>query len=135
MANILGTETILIVEDELAVRLLTRVILERAGYRAYDAANPAEAEAVFEEHADAIGMLITDVVMPGSSGSLRTGFRTPPSRFAAPSVHGAEPGMIESDRQKRPRGPVAGVGSVRVCPGRPVWRSRTPALRAAGPRR
>jgi hypothetical protein len=34
----------------------------------YDAADPQEAERVFEEHAKGIDLLITDVVMPGSSG-------------------------------------------------------------------
>jgi two-component system cell cycle sensor histidine kinase/response regulator CckA len=38
-----GTETLLVVENEEAVRFLTRVILEKAGYRISDAANPHEA--------------------------------------------------------------------------------------------
>ena len=63
-----GTEGVLIVEDEHAVRLLTRRILERAGYRVFDAPNPMVAEAAFDEQAGQISLLVTDVIMPGSSG-------------------------------------------------------------------
>jgi PAS domain S-box-containing protein len=63
-----GTETLLVVEDEDAVRLLTRRILERAGYQVFDAPNPQEAEALFEQHKSLITLLVTDVVLPGSSG-------------------------------------------------------------------
>jgi PAS domain S-box-containing protein len=63
-----GSETVIVVEDEEAVRFLTRMILERAGYKVLDAGNPAEAEQLFEEHGDSIDMLISDVVMPGASG-------------------------------------------------------------------
>jgi len=67
-ATAAATETVLVVEDEDAVRLLTRRILERAGYRVFDAANPQDAEALFERHKDLFNLLVTDVVMPGSSG-------------------------------------------------------------------
>ncbi len=63
-----GTETVLVVEDEEAVRFLTRVILEKAGYRVFDAPNPREAEALFEENPMLFDLLVTDVIMPGSSG-------------------------------------------------------------------
>jgi two-component system cell cycle sensor histidine kinase/response regulator CckA len=63
-----GTETVLVVEDEEAVRLLTRRILERAGYRVFDASNAGEAEALFERHGTLIDLLVTDVIMPGASG-------------------------------------------------------------------
>jgi two-component system cell cycle sensor histidine kinase/response regulator CckA len=63
-----GTETVLVVEDEEAVRFLTRAILERAGYRVFDAPNPQQAEALFEQHMNLFHLLVTDVVMPGSSG-------------------------------------------------------------------
>jgi two-component system cell cycle sensor histidine kinase/response regulator CckA len=63
-----GTETLLVVEDEDAVRLLTRRILEKAGYQVFDAPNPQEAEALFEQHKSLITLLVTDVVLPGSSG-------------------------------------------------------------------
>jgi PAS domain S-box-containing protein len=63
-----GSETILLVEDEQAVRSLARALLERAGYKVLDAAGPREAEDVFGKHADRIELLVTDVIMPGSSG-------------------------------------------------------------------
>jgi two-component system, cell cycle sensor histidine kinase and response regulator CckA len=63
-----GTETILLVEDEEAVRLLTRTILERAGYRVVDAPNPQRAIELWEQQPNVFDLLVTDVIMPGSSG-------------------------------------------------------------------
>jgi PAS domain S-box-containing protein len=64
-----GTETILLVEDEPSVRRLTRVVLERQGYRVLSAANGVEALQVWAEHQASIKLLITDIVMPeGISG-------------------------------------------------------------------
>jgi two-component system cell cycle sensor histidine kinase/response regulator CckA len=63
-----GTETVLVVEDEDAVRLLTRRILEDASYRVFDAPNPQQAEAIFDRHPNMFSLLVSDVVMPGSTG-------------------------------------------------------------------
>jgi CheY-like chemotaxis protein len=63
-----GTETILLVEDEAAVRQLARMMLERSGYRVILAATAEEAETTHLEFAGSIRLLITDVVLPGSSG-------------------------------------------------------------------
>lgn len=63
-----GTETILVVEDEPMLRGLARRILELAGYRVLEASNAQEALAVFEKNAQAVDLVITDVVMPGMSG-------------------------------------------------------------------
>jgi CheY-like chemotaxis protein len=63
-----GTETVLVVEDEEGVRLLTRRVLERAGYRVFDASNPEQAAQIFERHMSEFKLLVTDVIMPGSSG-------------------------------------------------------------------
>jgi PAS domain S-box-containing protein len=67
-ATAIVTETVLIVEDDDAVRSLLRTMLERAGYRVLDAARPEHAHAIFEQHDQAIDLLVADVIMPGSSG-------------------------------------------------------------------
>ncbi|HEY3417541.1 MAG TPA: PAS domain S-box protein [Armatimonadota bacterium] len=63
-----GQETILLVEDEEAVRNVTRCILEAHGYTVIEAAQPADAEVRFREHHADIALLLTDVIMPGFSG-------------------------------------------------------------------
>jgi CheY-like chemotaxis protein/two-component sensor histidine kinase len=63
-----GRGTVLIVEDEDGVRELTRQILSRAGYEVLLAAEPGEALALFNEHADEITLLLTDVVLQHMSG-------------------------------------------------------------------
>ncbi|MBI4659431.1 MAG: response regulator [Verrucomicrobia bacterium] len=60
-----GHETILVVEDETAVRRLAVDVLRRHGYQAYAAGSGDEAVEVFREHADRIQLLLTDLVMPG----------------------------------------------------------------------
>ena len=58
-------ETILVVEDEAALRRVVTVVLERQGYRVLEAANGAEALDLWAEHGAAIDLLVTDLVMPG----------------------------------------------------------------------
>ncbi len=62
-------ETILLVEDEPAVRQLFAQALMRAGYRVHEARNGAEALKVFDEHGDAIDLLLTDLRMPYMGGA------------------------------------------------------------------
>lgn len=59
-----GTETILLVEDDLAVRTLTRVVLERQGYRVVDAGDGVQAMDAWPECKDRVALLLTDLVMP-----------------------------------------------------------------------
>lgn len=63
-----GTETILVVEDEAAIRSLTRRFLEQSGYRVLDAPNGPEALHVSRGHNGPIHLMVTDVVMPRMSG-------------------------------------------------------------------
>lgn len=63
-----GTENVLLVEDDAAVRFLSRRILEKSGYMVHEAGNPTEAEALFERMAGEFDLLLTDIVMPGSNG-------------------------------------------------------------------
>jgi two-component system cell cycle sensor histidine kinase/response regulator CckA len=63
-----GTETILLVEDEEAVRSLVERVLTGQGYRVLAASDPREAKELFERHGNGIALLLTDVVMPGSDG-------------------------------------------------------------------
>jgi PAS domain S-box-containing protein len=63
-----GTETILLVEDESSVRMLTRTVLERAGYRVLEAAHGVEALRLWDEAAANIQLLLTDLVMPEGLG-------------------------------------------------------------------
>jgi CheY-like chemotaxis protein len=60
-------ETLLVVEDGEALRILVKRILERQGYRVLLAANAGEALHLFESNA-VIDLILTDVIMPGGSG-------------------------------------------------------------------
>jgi PAS domain S-box-containing protein len=61
-----GNETILLVEDEPAVRLTTRRILERKGYRIREAASGREAPEAWQSHGEEVALLLTDIIMPGA---------------------------------------------------------------------
>jgi CheY-like chemotaxis protein len=63
-----GSETVLLVEDEAAVRDVTRAQLESLGYRVHACANAAEALAVADAEREPVDLLLTDVVMPGMNG-------------------------------------------------------------------
>jgi len=63
-----GSEVILLVEDEDAVRKLARTILEARGYVVLDARNGQEGLVLCEAHDGPIDLLVTDVVMPELGG-------------------------------------------------------------------
>lgn len=63
-----GSETILLVEDEEAVRELASRILSAKGYSVVSARSSAEAEEFLAKHDGEIHLLLTDMVMPGSGG-------------------------------------------------------------------
>lgn len=61
--------SILLVEDEVSVRQLVKMVLERQGYRVLDAATGKEACRIWDEEKGKIDLLFTDYVMPdGMSG-------------------------------------------------------------------
>ena len=63
-----GHETILLVEDEPMILEMTALMLERQGYTVLPAVSPGEAICLAREHAGAIHLLMTDVVMPEMNG-------------------------------------------------------------------
>lgn len=63
-----GSETVLLVEDDLAVRAVIRDELVQRGYQVLDAGSVAEALLINSHHAGPIHLLLTDVVLPGMSG-------------------------------------------------------------------
>jgi PAS domain S-box-containing protein len=68
-ARFRGTETILVVEDDLTLRGATQSMLEHYGYRVLVALHGVEALRVWEHHNGPINLLLTDLVMPeGISG-------------------------------------------------------------------
>jgi CheY-like chemotaxis protein len=62
-------ETILLVEDEPAVRQLFAQALVLEGYAVFEARNGQEAMRLFDEHGDTIDMLLTDLRMPYMGGA------------------------------------------------------------------
>ena len=64
-----GRETILMVEDEELLRSVVRESLEEQGYQILEAQTPAAALAITEGFNDRIHLLLTDVIMPGMTGT------------------------------------------------------------------
>ncbi len=92
--------TILVVEDEPAVRALVVSTLERAGYRVMVAASPVEAVALSEGLDAPIDLLLTDLIMPGSNGQAlaeRLLKKRPSMRVVMMSGYGAGLGPIPPD--------------------------------------
>ena len=69
LQSVEGYETILLVEDEEEVRILIRDELRKLGYRIVEARNGVEACLVATPHIGKLKLLLTDIVMPGMSGT------------------------------------------------------------------
>jgi PAS domain S-box-containing protein len=63
-----GIETILLVEDDEALRKVTTSLLQMSGYKVLEANNAASATELSHRHEGEIALLLTDVIMPGKSG-------------------------------------------------------------------
>jgi PAS domain S-box-containing protein len=63
-----GTESILLVDDEPAIRKSSSLILEDSGYKIHTAANGEEALDFFKEHPAQVDLVILDLGMPGMGG-------------------------------------------------------------------
>ena len=63
-----GTGTLLLVEDEGGIRMMTRKYLEDMGYTIWEADTGERAFNIFKEHKDEIELVVTDMIMPGMRG-------------------------------------------------------------------
>ncbi|HEX6765253.1 MAG TPA: response regulator [Polyangiaceae bacterium] len=68
MSPVTASATVLLVEDDDAVRQVTARMLKNRGYTVFEARTPNDARAICAEHGDAVDLLLTDVVMPDTSG-------------------------------------------------------------------
>ncbi len=64
-----GSETILLIEDDAAVRQVTRSMLEEFGYTVFEASDGISAQFVFQEHGQRIGLVLCDLLMPRLNGN------------------------------------------------------------------
>lgn len=94
-----GQETILVVEDEPALRMLVVEILQLYGYRVYDAASGLLALNVWKEHQDKIDLLLTDMVMPDGISGRELAERLHKEKPALKVIYtsGYSPGMAGKD--------------------------------------
>jgi PAS domain S-box-containing protein len=63
-----GTETVLVVEDDANVRMMVCQVLSRSGYTVLESANGQAGAQMCAEHAAALDLVVTDMIMPGLSG-------------------------------------------------------------------
>jgi len=124
-----GSETILLVEDEEAVRDLASRILSAKGYSVVAAKSTKEAEQFSEKHTGDIHLVLTDIIMPGTSGrelARRIAARRPRTRILFMSGYTdnvlAEGGVLEAGLSflQKPFTPGALVRKVREVLDNPV---------------
>jgi len=90
-----GGETILLVEDEAALRRLVHDMLERYGYTVLQAESAEAAIILCEQHGGPISLLLTDVIMTGMNGSqLADRLRTPHPEMKVLYMSGYTDGSI-----------------------------------------
>jgi len=128
-----GTETVLVVEDQAEVCDYVTAALEEYGYRVIPAGSAAEALLVCEREAAQIHLLLTDVVMPGTSGrdlvarlaTARPGMKTLYMSGYTDDVI-AHHGVLEEATQfiQKPFSPEELAGKVRAVLGAPAPAAR-----------
>ena len=98
-----ANRAILVVEDELLLRLMAVDIVEDAGFEALAAATADEALAILEARADDVRLVFTDIQMPGSMDGLAAGARG--SRPLAPrrTDRDVRPLLDRGERSAGPR--------------------------------
>ncbi|MDA8020103.1 MAG: PAS domain S-box protein [Thermoanaerobaculia bacterium] len=97
-------ETVLVVEDQPALRKMIGELLQRAGFRVLRAENADKALSVAMEHEGRIDLLLTDVVMPGRNGwELATELRDRRGEIRVLFMSGYSNGTIQ-DRGLLPEG-------------------------------
>jgi CheY-like chemotaxis protein len=69
VADLHGSETILLVEDDDTFRHVMKRFLKRYGYKVFDAACPADALEINAGSPTPVRLLVTDVLMPGMNGA------------------------------------------------------------------
>jgi len=136
-----GSETVLVVEDQDAVRLYIRAVLEDSGYCVLQAANGPEALAVAEQFPGMIHLLMTDMVLPLMSGrevAEKLKAARPRIKVLFTSGYAKESmgsgGIVSSDSTYLPKpfGPEELKAKVREALGNPADSGRTPGSLGAG---
>lgn len=94
-----GTETILLVEDEPSVRIITRRVLESFGYKVHEAGTAREAQAIWHARRDQIDLLLTDMVLAEATGGqqLAKEFRAQKSALKVILMSGYSPDIAGKD--------------------------------------
>jgi CheY-like chemotaxis protein len=86
-----ANRAILVVEDDLLLRLMAVEVVQEAGFEALAAATADEALSILEAHADDVRLVFTDIQMPGSMDGLRLAHavrdRWPPVELIVTSGH------------------------------------------------
>jgi two-component system, cell cycle sensor histidine kinase and response regulator CckA len=116
-------ETILLVEDEAALRELIRLILQNSGYQVLEASSSVEALEICEQHVDDIDLLFTDLRMPiGLNGwdlAQKLSSQRPDLHVLYTSGSSLEsfagPATSEQHFLKKPFNPDALIHAVRRC--------------------
>jgi two-component system, cell cycle sensor histidine kinase and response regulator CckA len=118
-------EAVLIVEDEGIVREAARLILERGGYRVFEAGDGPEALAIWERSPVRIDLLVTDMVMPRgvSGGALARVLQSRDPHLRALYTSGYSSEVVREDLRltqgvnflRKPYAPPALLEAVRTC--------------------